>query len=335
MNRQDFLQQLDERLGSMDGQERADVLRYFDELIQDKAADSERSQEEVILDLGPLDAVAKAVLEGSAQRPANTSGAGDSSPASGPVVKTVQVKALQVRNLVVRAYDMRVIIRPGNADEVVLTYPQDDDLRFDVSLQDGQLQLIQEKIVRFRLFGIGWVVNAPTLEVTVTLPKDFAASLDAQTSNGRIMMSGIDVWGSLRLNSSNGRIEVAQSRAKEMDVRTSNGRVVAQDVSAQGTLSLRTSNGGIEADRVRSDAALTLQSSNGSLRFSQLQANDLTLRTSNSTIEGSVSGSAEDYTVISATSNGKNGLKEHRANGPKRLDVHTSNGSIRVQFEHQ
>ena len=334
MNRQEFLRQLGERLQAMEERERAEVLGYFDELIQDKAQDSERPEEEVILDLGPLDELARTVMEGSERRAEAAPAAEDREGTEGPTTITTEVKAAQVRELVIRSYDLPILISRGAEDSIVLKYPDSEELRFDLNLNEGRLELLQQRLYVFRFFRVDWWFGQ-TLprEIVLQLPRDYAGSLDAETSNGRIQLSGVDIWGSLNLKTSNGRIELTQGGARSADAKTSNGRIQAEGFSTREKLSLTTSNGRITAEQVTSMGPLSLVSSNGSLRFSGLEGKEIRLKTSNSGIDGSVKGSPEDYSVSSSTSNGKNSLKDHAGRGDRRLEAHTSNGSIHIRFE--
>ncbi len=362
MNRKEFLDQLGTALQRLNPRDREDALGFFDEMIADKAADQGRSEEDVIADLGPVEEIAASVLgsmPGAESEPPQqtdevpSQSAAQATPGEGNVTgKVVEASASQVHNVVIRAEECPLIIRRGSDSQLTLRYTESHDLRFQCSLEDGELRLNQQSRLRYGLFG--WRFWGQRLDTTIelTVPADFASSLDAQTSNSSIRAEDIAFWGALRLQSSNGRvrakrlqarsIEIATSNAsiqvenltsqQGMEVRTSNGAINASDLHAAHAVTLRTSNGHIEARQVQG-SQLTLRSANGSLRFGGLESLDISLITSNSRIEGGVSGQPADYTVVASTVNGSNSLKDHTGAGPRRLEARTLNGSIRVHFE--
>lgn len=354
MNRQEFLEKLRARLSDMDEQDQADALRYFDELIQDKAADAERPEEDIIREMGSVDVIAATVLEGAAHKERRAQAPLPETEPAG-VIRTLTTNAAQVRDIRVAAHDIAVRIKAGAADEVVVSYPQDEDYQFDVSLQNGLLELTRRKDGRFRFFRFDlWALGiGAAMEITLTLPREYAGMLDVRTSNSPITMNGVHVWGALKLLDSNARIEVSQCQAREMAITTSNARMLAEDIAARGVLALKTSNGRIAAERLTADGDLTLQTgnarinaqglqsggilalqtSNGPIQADALDAMDIRMKTSNGAIEGKLMGSAADYSVMSSTPNGKNSLAGHTGRGPRQLSAHTSNAGIRLRFE--
>ena len=363
MNRREFLDHLDAALQSLSAKDRTDALNFFEEMIADKAADQGRSEEDVIADLGPVEEIAKSVLSSmpaagsEAQPPANNAPAraavAQSIPGEGGATgKRVEMCADQVRNVILRVMDCPLIIRRGDDTQLTLRYTETEDLRFECSLEDGELRLIQQSRVRYGLFG--WRIWARRTDMTIelTVPADIASSLDAQTSNSSVRAEDISFWGDLRLQNANGRIqckglqarsvELATSNAsiraehilsqQGMDLRTSNASITAESLRAAQAITLRTSNGHVEARQVQGNQ-ISLRSSNGALQFGGLEAPDITLVTSNGRIEGGVTGKPADYTVTASTVNASTSLKNHPAGGPRRLEVRTLNANIQVHFE--
>jgi P pilus assembly chaperone PapD len=106
-----------------------------------------------------------------------------------------------------------------------------------------------------------------------------------------------------------------------------------EKVTSRQDIKAVTSNGKITAEGVSASQSLTLKTSNGGIRVSNLDSAAISLITSNAGIKGSLPGKMADYTVKSATSNGKNNLPNERAGGEKTLNVKTSNANISLEFE--
>lgn len=326
MNREGFLAQLTAALGDMPQAERNDVINYFDELIQDKAADRGISEEEVVAELGQAEEIAKSV------RASESADAPRSKPlAPGEVGDMVfTAEASQVRNLVLRVDNSRVTVGAGAGEQVEIRYTQSQHNRYTAELKNSELTFRQMKPSGLLAWGISAFLE-PAQPVEVTLPREYAGAADLATTNGKIGMEGVSVWGSLKVSTSNGALELTNVSARDITAGTSNGKITAHMVQAQGDVTLSTSNGKVQAQRV-SGAKISLRSSNGAIATDHLASGDITLRTSNAAIEGVLDGNASDYTVTSGTSNGKNSLSGHAHTGAKRLSVHTSNGSIRLGF---
>lgn len=149
------------------------------------------------------------------------------------------------------------------------------------------------------MFGGG---SSGEVEYTIRLPRD--ADLDVTTVNGGVEIRGVS--GRLRLRSTNGRIDVAGGGGS-IDAATTNGGISAElsEVSGIDDLSLHTTNGGVHlALPADAGAELSARTTNGSIETDlpvQLQG-----RLRRTRIEGTLNG------------------------GGPRLDISTTNGSIRI-----
>ena len=333
MNRQEFLRQLQDRLQGVDAQDKADVLHYFDELIQDKASDENRPEEDIIAQLGSMDTIANTVLEGAAQREQQAQ-QHEKQPTQPGATRTMTAAANSLREVHIEAFSLPVRILPGGEDDIEVSYPQDERHQFQVTVEDGKLHLVRQPQHSLRMFVLDlWNLSrGPALEITLRLPQEYAGALDVRTSNCQVRMKDIHVWGGLTLTTSNAKMNVRRCQARDICLTTSNARATAEELDTRGDLTVRTSNSRLEAVKLRSGGLLTLRTSNARLQVVGIQAPRIDLKTSNANLEGEVQGAASDYTVLSATSNGKNSLASHPGHGPHQLSAKTSNGNIRVKF---
>ena len=334
MNRTDFLQTLRDALHMLPMDEREDAVNYFGELIEDKMSDNGCTEREAIDSLGRMDEIVASVMDARTEHDhavPHTEPVEGANEQTSHGIKTVTVKAAAVRQIMIRGRNCPIEISRGGSEEIVLRYLQDEYRQFDFSLEQGELRLIQQPQTLFSLFGIRQLFSDKSF-ITLTVPAELAAALDAQTSNSHMQMDGISVWGALRLSTSNSSISVTSASAKAMDITTSNGRLTAEGLQVSGPITLRTSNARLEAHQIEAGEALTLRTSNGKIVFSELNGTGITMHTSNATVDGSLPHAANHYSVTSATSNGSNTLKHHAHQGPVPLDVRTSNSAIRVSF---
>lgn len=321
MNRDEFLSQLRRALEGLSQADIEDVIQYYEEMIIDKAADQGVDEEDVIAGLGPVADIAKGVRASVAPE-----AAAQSQPADDLGNKVLTAQADQVRSLVIEAANAPLVITSGAMDTVELRYTETARMRYDVSHNDKELRLIQRPLPKLLPILFGRVYP-----IEVLLPADFAGKADLSTGNGPITWEGVSLWGQLTLTTSNGTITLRNCQAKGITLRSSNASLRAHAASAQESIALHTSNGPIKAEGL-SGTDITLHTSNGSIQCMGIAAQDITFKTSNGPIGGALPGRASEYTVTSSTSNASNSLRDHQHAGPKRLNAHTSNGSIRLHF---
>ncbi len=267
-------------------------------------------------------------------------------------VKVIRFKADQARHIRVRDRNTGVIVTGVDGDEIVLRHPQSDRIRYDFTLEDGRMSLIRQPIeFSLTLLRLGFLSSEMT-RVTLEVPKELAAELDLSTSNAGINISDVNCWGQIRAASSNGGVTLTDVSAKAIDLKTgnarlalervrsagtitavtSNGRAIAQGVESTGPLTLKTSNGAIHAHSVKAPA-VSLVTSNGGIEVEGVHAQEITLATSNSSVKGTLPGSIADWDVTSQTSNGKSTLPSRKMGGANKLNVRTSNASIKLAFD--
>lgn len=138
----------------------------------------------------------------------------------------------------------------------------------------------------------------------ILVPIDWIGQVDLRTSNGAIVVEGLN--GDLNLNSSNGRIEV-DGHAGRLSVHTSNGRIDLRHIDT--TLYARSSNGRITIHDALLRGTGEIRTSNGRI-----------------TVEGAIYPNG-DYEV--RTSNGDVAFDLQEPVN-LRVDIYTSNGSVRL-----
>jgi DUF4097 and DUF4098 domain-containing protein YvlB len=143
--------------------------------------------------------------------------------------------------------------------------------------------------------------------------------LEVSTSNGRVESDIDNVFSTVRLISSNGRMDIANLSANNILVSTSNGDIDLNDVVVSSSVDLDTSNGDI--------------------LINNLAANEIDADTSNGRVYLLVLGEKEDYRVTLSTSNGSeiyDGLKVDsgtiNSSGSKTISLDSSNGDVEVSF---
>lgn len=102
------------------------------------------------------------------------------------------------------------------------------------------------------------------LSMEVQIPRDVFKTLTLNTSNGRIEMKDLNIESS-KLETSNADIIVEEWNGKKLKMQTSNGAVSLED-AAGDEVELKTSNGSVNVDGVEGKS-MTLKTSNGRIAF--------------------------------------------------------------------
>jgi hypothetical protein len=102
----------------------------------------------------------------------------------------------------------------------------------------------------------GWFTRCD-LDIRVQLPG--TASLDVESTNGRIAVTGLD--GAVTLRTTNGELDLREVSGA-LDLRTSNGAIRVAD-STSDDVSVSTTNGGIELGFSESPTTVVATSTNG------------------------------------------------------------------------
>lgn len=270
--------------------------------------------------------------------------------------KVLTCPAQQLRGVRLNCSNMPIRVTACSGDVASLTYYTSPKDPYDASVQNGILRLEPQGGgrggVKINLFGFRFLLQNAQPTVTLRLPADALVDLTAHTSNGSVKVSGLAALCQVDAQTSNCRIEIQDTVCKALEMRSSNARLVMQNVSAKQNISAVTSNSRIEAVRTVSGGGMTLKTSNGRLVLSEAAARQrleavtsnghiqadriaggaVTLKSSNGSIRGSLRGRQQDYAIDSGTSNGSNSLPKSQA-GTYPLSVHTSNGSIHIDFE--
>ncbi len=110
-------------------------------------------------------------------------------------------------------------------------------------------------------------LHYPSLELTVTLPQDMKADLQADTENGNLSLSKVSSAGKIKLSSVNGNITAAGS-PQGISLHTVNGNVNVSEAKAGVDISL--TNGNVIAGQIA--GALEVETTNGNLRVKDARA---------------------------------------------------------------
>lgn len=223
------------------------------------------------------------------------------------VVESDKVKAIKVADV-----NNSIELTRSADRNITITYFESDKDRYEIGVgADGRLNMRYIDDRRwYEHIGINWALK--DTHITVALPADYVSDLELTTVNGTVDVED-QLVGTLRAATTNGNISLSKVDATgEIHTSTVNGTVTLSGLKAD-SLVARCMNGRVQVDGVSVNASVDMSTTNGS-------------------ISGTLSGSAQDYTVSAGTVNGSSNLS-NSTGGAKSLSAHTTNGSIDIRFE--
>lgn len=354
MTREAFLEALENALISMQEEERAGVLSYYDEILQDRM-EAGMSEEEAVRSMEPIEVIAARVLDEAEPVPQEEEKSGNGTEVCRP--------AADYNHVVIRAQNREVRIESAMDENIKIRYQIGGNDVFELHDENGTLTLEHQNrpIASFvheaapqnitldsLLKGIGSVLNSigefgrnvltsagilsdESSAIVLTLPRAFCGAVTVENRNARVVAENINCSGDVRVATSNGRITLTDVGAGSISAVTANARVEMSNVYARSSLEAMTCNGRISAVNVLSDVLLRLETSNGQVETSLIDAPEIRIATSNAGVNGTVKGPQSLYKVHTRVSNGTSSLADTFA-GERSLDILTSNGSINVSF---
>lgn len=300
MTKQAFLDELNRLAGGLGEAERARLVDYYREMIEDRVEEGV-SEEEAVAALGDPSALA-AELAGAA-------------PRETPVAGGETIAALANLRVEVFNADVSVVREPlDNGAAAQLRFS--DPSRFEWHAE-GDTLAVRELEPEDGHRGLHWLMQrltGPELRVTVALAGDLSGDLALSSRGGDLRVENA-VLGSATLNTSNGDIKLS-SVACGAAFRMEGGKLRLVN-AGPAELRAHAISGDIEAKDVRVNGPARLESVSGDIEARGLECAELTLHTASGDIE---------FDRGQAT-----GASVHTASGDVRLDELEADPTLEVE----
>jgi hypothetical protein len=233
----------------------------------------------------------------------------------------------------------KIYILPSDDDEVHVEYYLYEKETFSNSLDNGTLKMKIDLRWYYSFFNFYNLTNPGYYVVNLYLPTSILDySLDLDTSNGNISLSGVPQLQDVELSTSNGDIIINGLDANMIDLSSSNGKLELSDVISTTNINGETSNGRIILDNVKG-IDLDFGTSNGRITADLIECDNLQLSSSNGEVNVEVVGTIDDYKIRLSTSNGDRVLNDIKVdqnnfNTDKSnyINIESSNGDVELKF---
>ena len=276
MTKQAFLDELNRLTGGLGEAERARLVDYYREMIEDRVEEGV-SEAEAVAALGNPADIALEFAPADAQ----ASAAGGS--------ETVEaLRSLRVR---VANADVKIVgesLDSGAAAQLRFSDPE----RFEWRM-DGDALVVQERRPedkhRGLEYGLRWLkqmISESGLRVTIALSKALTDALDFEGGGSDLRVEGV-AFAKARLITASGDItlkDVACEGGIGINLNTHSGDMKLTDVSA-ANLMVHTGSGDLTAQRLRLSGQLRLESASGDIELRDVGCGALTAVTASGDIE--------------------------------------------------
>ncbi|NLX82893.1 MAG: DUF4097 family beta strand repeat protein [Clostridiales bacterium] len=260
MKKQEYLHQLQLTLEESDFGPVEEAISYFEEILEDRIQEEGMDEESAIATMESPQEVGRKLVhsKSSTSAPQQPQEKDDEEPfVSG--IRIITLKASQVRKIIIKDRNMRLNVKGWKRDDIELHHPETERIRYDFSLQDGQMSLIRQ-VPEFSFNLLLFKNSDPGMrEVNLYLPFELAAEMDLRTSNARIDVKNCALWGQAAFATSNAKMDFENIGAKSILIKGSNGTIELEKIQSERAISVTNSNGKIKADRIHSPDSLTLK----------------------------------------------------------------------------
>jgi len=269
---------------------------------------------------------------------------------SAETVATMELVSVDCRNMSV------TLVQTEEKEMSVSYYTCEDDTR-SITVEDGVVTLQDDSSsdIGFVYYlkqawnrGVAFSSLSHIYQrATLKIPADFGKALKIHVDNGAIELSGI-TCESAELKTYNSYVKATGCNIKTLTAETSNGAITAESLSATDvslksdngyvavrnsnctTLAASTQNGAVTVENTTAGKA-EIGTQNGAVKLNSFLGDNVRLNTQNGAIYGTMLGDVTEYAIDASAINGSCNLNS-REGGSKQLTVHTSNGSIKIDF---
>ena len=265
------------------------------------------------------------------------------------VVRCEYVCRERVDQISIFATSDKIIVESGDVENVVISYMEcPGKHEYVLAEENGTVSLHRKNIV-----SILWGLYQMFLDsaVKVTVPVGFGGGLVIKSSSGKTVISGFNPER-INVECSSGAVKIEDVNTGRLDVKSKSGAIKITNLNsgsdinagcssgmlslinstAANDISVGTHSGLIRLLNVSTGGSVIAGNKSGAIHIESLKTGgNIDLSTVSGAIRGSIAGKESDYSIISNTTTGYNGLKNSR-NGAKELNANAKSGAIRITF---
>ncbi|MCL2695202.1 MAG: DUF4097 domain-containing protein, partial [Clostridiales bacterium] len=191
------------------------------------------------------------------------------------IVKSFDADA--VLGLNVNEVEGKVVLIPGEGDEVIVTYYDSESLRHEVSLSASGVLTVTVKQQRqrnwlWRIANLQWMNFGYDATLTIEVPQDLSRDVKISTASADVEVNGLTIGGDLRVETASGNVKVWENTLSgSLTLSSVSGDVQALTMGKVATGKLESMSGDLTV-RDTGFGSLTLSSVSGDIKLSNAAA---------------------------------------------------------------
>lgn len=224
----------------------------------------------------------------------------------------------------------KIAVTSGNVPYVTVSYVEiPGKHEYRLIEQGGMLSLERKDI-----FSFLWFLYSPFVDDTirVTVPQGFGGAIELHTAAGRTEVENLNA-ANITCESKSGAVKVTDVNvANNVSIGLASGAATLMNANVNGNVEINNSTGAVRLLKVSAGGTVVANNRTGGITLKQLKTGgNISLNTSTGSIHGTIIGNESDYSIISNSTTGHNGLTNSR-NGGKELNANATTGSINISF---
>ena len=231
-----------------------------------------------------------------------------------------------------------------NDTTMLVTVPKDYDGKLKIKSSSGSIRMEDLSLTSAEAVNTSGSIRITKCDVkddiytknssgSINFSGVTGADITATNTSGGVRMENVKASGKIEVESTSGSVRFDDVKAEDnFSAKATSGSVKLEKVKCND-LTLKSNSGSIRLNDVKAEGSLEAKNSSGGIHFDALEVGkDISLSATSGSVSGTLIGSEDDYSIISKTSSGSNNLTDSR-NGSKSMDVTTTSGSIKIQFD--
>lgn len=335
MNKSEFLSGLEDRLRGFPQEEIKKTTDYYSEMIDD-AVENGESEQDVTARLGSMDNIAEKIINelplskivkaDVKERKISAAVNGGFTTESAQMQSQTVTEDISKINVSASRDDIRVV--SADTDNIKVRYSTSKTRQYNITADNDILSVkyVPVDSLDIKCYDYIQINNRDDDGIVIEIPKNRQYDISLNTASGDIEV--YDANGTVYARTANGDIEIANGEFTAVKCSNEYGDIELSSVTAD-SIKLEVNKGDIDIEDT--DGNITAYCNYGDINIENITGDNIELSSDFGDIEGTIRGSATDYSIMSQTRAGSSNLSDS-SGGSKTLKVETDRGDVEIDF---
>ncbi len=356
MNKQEFLNQLTERLSNISENEQQKIVEYYNECIDDMLEEG-MSEEDAINNLSSVDDIINSI---EIELPKMKKGIKANRVEKNYTFKNT-FEELNVTDFNTPIYffeskddDIHIKVFESEKDEYIIFQDLGEKNSLNVSYENKRgffesiVDMVTFDFIRNKYVTEIYLPKSNEIKLDINIKSENGGmfindlsvkSLTIKNTNGKIKVKNVKSQNNIEITNKNGKLSLYEIDCRDLFVQNTNGKLKINEINVQ-QIDVKNVNGKVEVKDVMSHV-MEIKTVNGALELEHIKfLEKADFETGNGHIDLELSGRERDYKYIIKTKNGAIkfdgsfiGNYLSGGSGKEFLNINSKNGAVNVSFK--